>query len=120
MVRLSPVLPVVLCLAFPAAAADLPARADALLQRGKPFVDVKPGGDDASGLILGAIDITAPIETVWSVVTDCALAPKMATNLKSCRVVDRDPAGRWEVREQVSRGGLIPSVRSVFRSDFDK
>lgn len=120
MARLLALLGLALGLAQPAAAADLPSRADALLQRGKPFVDVRPGGDDASGLILGAIDISAPIETVWSVVTDCALAPKMATNLKSCRILERDPQGRWEVREQISRGGLIPSVRSVFRSDFDK
>lgn len=106
--------------ATPALALDLPAKAEALLQRGKPYVEVRPDPDGSSGLILGAIDVRAPIEAVWAVVTDCDLAPKMVTSLKSCRVVERDPAGRWEVREQVSKGGLLPSVRSVFRSDFDK
>jgi uncharacterized membrane protein len=71
-------------------------------------------------VILGAIDVPAPIEAVWAVITDCDLAPKMVASLKSCRIVERDPDGRWEVREQVSKGGLIPSVRSVFRSDFEK
>ena len=120
MARPFPALLLIFAFAGPVAAADLPPRAEAILQRGRPFVDVRPGGDDSSGLILGAIDIAAPIDTVWATVTDCALAPKMATNLKSCRVLDRDPGGRWEVREQVSRGGFIPSVRSVFRSDFDR
>lgn len=117
--RILAVLLVLLAAGAPALALDLPARADALLQRGRPFVDVRPDPDGSSGLILAAIDIPAPLEVVWATVTDCSLAPKMAPNLKSCRVVGRDPAGRWEVREQISKGGLIPSVRSVFRSDYD-
>lgn len=108
-----------LAAAAPARALDLPPRADALLQKGRPFVEVRPDPDGSSGLILGAIDVPAPLEVVWATVKDCDLAPKMAPNLKSCRIVDRDPAGRWDVREQVSKGGFIPSMRSVFRSDYD-
>src|SRR4051812_1038708 len=104
----------------PALALDLPPKAEPVLARGKPYVEVRPDADGSSGVILGAIDVPAPIEAVWAVITDCDLAPKMVASLKSCRVVERDPAGRWEVREQVSKGGLIPSVRSVFRSDFEK
>jgi hypothetical protein len=109
----------VLATAVPARALELPARAEAALQKGRPFVEVRPDPDGSSGLILGAIDIPAPLEVVRATVRDCDLAPKMAPNLKSCRIVERDPAGRWDVREQVSRGGFIPSIRSVFRSDFD-
>jgi hypothetical protein len=109
-----------LAFASPAQALDLPPRAEAVLQRGRPFVEVKPAPDGSSGEILGAIDIPAPLEAVWATITDCSLAPKMATDLKSCRVLERDPGGRWEVREHVSKGGLIPPVRSVFRSDYDK
>jgi uncharacterized protein YndB with AHSA1/START domain len=110
---------VFLSAAAPALALDLPARADAVLQKGRPFVDVRPDADGSSGQILAAIDIAAPLDAVWATVTDCALAPRMAPNLKSCRVVERDPAGRWEVREQISKGGFIPPIRSVFRSDYD-
>jgi uncharacterized membrane protein len=70
-------------------------------------------------VIEAAIDIAAPPEVVFKVITDCDLAPKMVTSLKSCRVVDRDPAGRWDVREQVSKMTFVPSVTNVFRSDFD-
>ena len=43
----------------------------------------------------------------------------MVANLKSCRIVERDPQGRWDVREHVSKMTLLPSVRSVFRSDYE-
>ncbi|HEY9235177.1 MULTISPECIES: SRPBCC family protein [Phenylobacterium] len=76
-----------------------------------------PGG--ASGLIRGVVEIDAPPEAVWKVLLDCDLAPRMVRSLRSCRVLARDPAGRWDVREHVSRNGLLPSVRSVFRSDYD-
>lgn len=107
-------------LATPAAAVELPAQAAAILEQGRPFVAVTPGPDGSSGAILAAIDIAAPIEVIFATITDCALAPRMARNLKSCRLVDRDPAGRWEVREQVSKAGFLPPVRSVFRSDYDR
>src|SRR5690606_34501384 len=94
------------------------AAARAVLATGKPYVRVasEPGG---VGVIRAAIDIDAPPEVVWRVMVDCALAPRMVADLKSCRVLDRDPAGRWDVREHVSRNFPLPQVRSVFRSDYD-
>jgi uncharacterized membrane protein len=92
---------------------------DAVLAQGPPFVEVRADPDGESGLIRGAIDIAAPPELVFQVVTDCDLATKMVSSLKSCRILERDPAGRWDVREQVSKMTFLPSVRSVFRSDYD-
>ena len=71
-------------------AADLPERAQAQLERGRPFVEVSPGADGSSGVILAAIDVAAPQGVVWSVMTDCDLAPKMVAGLKSCRVLERE------------------------------
>lgn len=106
--------------ATPAAAFDVPPRGQALLDRGRPYVDVRPDDAGASaGLIRGVIDVAAPREAVFATITDCALAPKMAANLKSCRILERDPAGRWDVREHVSRATFLPSVRSVMRFDYD-
>lgn len=101
-----------------ARALDLPPRATEVLDQGRPYVDVRPDTDGSSGAVRGVIDIAAPIEVVWKVMTDCELAPKMVANLKSCRVVERDPAGRWDVREYVSRRNILPPVRNVFRSDY--
>lgn len=113
------VLTAILLAAGPARALELTPRAEALLDRGRPYAEVTPGPDGSSGVIRAAIDIAAPQAAVWAVMTDCELAPRMVANLKSCRIVERDPQGRWDVREQISKGGFIPSVRSVFREDFE-
>jgi carbon monoxide dehydrogenase subunit G len=102
-----------------AAALELPPKAQAALDRGRPYAEVKPDADGSSGVIRAAIDIAAPPEVIWSVMTDCDLAPKMVANLKSCRILERDPQGRWDVREQISKMTFVPSVRSVFREDFE-
>ena len=99
---------------------DLDGRAIATLGRGAPFVDAMADPGGASGIIHAAVDIDAPPEVVWDLVVDCALAPYMAVNLKSCRVLGAAPNGSWDLREHVSRGPWPPSVRSVFRSDYDR
>jgi carbon monoxide dehydrogenase subunit G len=105
--------------ARPAWATDLPERAHDQLDHGRPYVEVRPGADGSSGVILAAIDVAAPQSVVWSVMTDCDLAPKMVANLKSCRILERDPQGRWDVREEISKMTFAPSVRTVYREDFE-
>ncbi|HEX3699664.1 MAG TPA: SRPBCC family protein [Phenylobacterium sp.] len=119
MLRLLALTAAALSLASAARALDLPPRAETLLDRGRPYVDVRPDPDGESGLIQAAIDVAAPAETVFRVITDCELAAKMVDSLKSCRVLERDPAGRWDVREEVSKMTFVPSVTNVFRSDYD-
>ena len=109
----------VLAAASPALAAELPDRAQAQLDRGRPYVEVHPDADGSSGVILAAIDVAAPQGVVWSVMTDCDLATRMVANLKSCRILDRDPQGRWDIREEVTKMTFTPSVRTVYREDFD-
>jgi len=113
------VIAVLLLAPAPARAWEPDAAALARLARGRPVVEVRAAPGGAAGLIRAAIEIDAAPEVVWSVLVDCALAPRMVANLKSCRVLQADPAGAWDVREHVSRAGLLPSVRSVFRSDYD-
>ena len=106
--------------ALPARALDLPPRAEDLLARGRPWVEVKPDTDDVSGVVRAAIDVPAPQAVVWRLMTDCDLAPKLVASMKSCRILERDPDGRWDVREQVSKPVLWPSVRTVYREEFEK
>lgn len=103
----------------PALAADLPDHARSMLDRGRPYVEVKPAADGASGVILAMIDVAAPVAVVWDVMTDCDLAPRMVANLKSCRILERDPQGRWDIREEITRATFTPSVRTVYREDFE-
>lgn len=103
-----------------AANATAPSAAEeAALARGRPFVAVRADSGGDGGVIRGAINVAAPPDTVFRVITDCDLAPKMVTTLKSCRILERDPAGRWDVREQVSKMTLLPPVRNVFRSEYE-
>lgn len=108
-----------LLLPTPALAFDVPARAEAVLAKGQPFVEVSAAADGAS-LVQGAIDIAAPAEVIWATVTDCEHAPEMSPNLKSCRVLQRAPDGRWEVREQITKAGLLPALRNVMRAEYDR
>lgn len=98
-----------------------PTRAEAaVLDQGRGFVQVSPDPDGASGFIRAGIDIAAPLEVVWRVMTDCALAPRIAVGLKSCRVLQKDPQGRWDLREHVFRLiPLLPEIRTEFRTDFE-
>lgn len=91
----------------------------AKLARGDVHADVSPAGEDASGVIHAAVDIDAPPEIVWTTILDCNRAGRMAPGVRSCRVVEKDPAGRWDVREMTVRwASIAPTFRTVFRSDF--
>jgi hypothetical protein len=46
--------------------------------------------------------------------------PKLMVNVQYCHVLQRDPGGRWDLREQVTRASLLPSVRTVMHSDYDE
>jgi hypothetical protein len=110
----------VIVAAGPGHALDLPPRAQAALERGRPWVEVRPDADGRSGQVRAAIDIAASRETIWALMLDCDAAIRMVANLKSCRILEGDPQGRFDVREQVSRAAFLPSVRSVYRSDYER
>jgi uncharacterized protein YndB with AHSA1/START domain len=111
---------VLLAAAPPARTLELPERAETALAQGRPFVDVAAGADGVSGVVRAAIDVPAPREVVWRLMTDCELATKFVANLKSCRVLERAPDGGWDVREEVSKGSLFGEVRTVYRETFEK
>jgi carbon monoxide dehydrogenase subunit G len=91
----------------------------AKLAKGDVHADVSPAGDGASGVVHAAVDIEAPPEIVWITILDCNRAGRMAPGVQSCRVVEKDPGGRWDVREMIVRWApLAPTFRTLFRSDF--
>lgn len=88
------------------------------LIRGQAWSEVSASTEGAA-LIHAAIDIAAPPKTVWVVMNDCRVAPRLVTTLVSCKIVEADPQHRWEVKEQVTRGNVfVPTLRNVVRSDF--
>jgi uncharacterized membrane protein len=84
-----------------------------------PTIDARPDARGASGDVSASIEINASPAKVWAVLIDCAGVPRLMVNVRSCRVLSHDPAGRWDVREQVTNASLLPAVRTVLRSDYD-
>lgn len=104
----------------PAAAFDLTPKALAALDRGEAYAEVMPDLDGVSGRVRAVVDIDAPPEKVWAMMTDCATAGRMLTNLASCRILAGDQRRGWDVREHVTRRNLVfPRMRIVFRSDYE-
>ena len=89
-----------------------------VLQRGQVFIEVIGEADNRHGVIHAAIDIAAPRERVWQVMTDCARTPVLMAH-STCRVVSGDIRTGSDVREQVTAGNvLFPSMHNVVRSDY--
>jgi carbon monoxide dehydrogenase subunit G len=84
-----------------------------------PIVTVT-SGDNLTAVIHGQVDVSAPRATVWRLLVDCDKSVRIMVGAKSCKVLQRDPAGRWDMREQVSKGGgLSPTVKIIIRSQYD-
>ncbi|MEN9708572.1 MAG: hypothetical protein RIQ68_980 [Pseudomonadota bacterium] len=55
---------------------------------------------------------------IWSVLTNCARAKEFIPHFEICRVVEKDPAGRWDLRENISNPPFLPRIRTMVRSDY--
>ncbi len=60
----------------------------------------------------------APAQQIWSVLTDCSRAPAFVPHLESCRILGKDQAARWDVRENIVNPPLLPRMRTIVRSDY--
>lgn len=103
-----------------AQAFELTPKAQAALDRGEAYAEVSPDPDGVSGKVSAVIDIEATPARVWKVMTDCATAGKMITNLARCTIVSGDIRQGADVREHVTRRSLfLPAMRIVFRSVYE-
>jgi hypothetical protein len=91
----------------------------ARLERGEVVAEVRPDPGRSSGVIEGAVIVHAPAAKVWGLLTDCAGTPRLVALVKSCRILEADPAGAWDVREHILDFGLpLLRFRDVFYSDY--
>ena len=99
------------CLALALLAAPAPAQAQNY--DAAPVVTGRRDGDNG-GAARASMDVHAPPDAVWAVLSDCDSATRFMRNLISCRVLDHGDG--WDVREHRVRGGPFRGVmRNVSR-----
>jgi hypothetical protein len=86
----------------------------------EPIVHVEPDEKANAAHVRASIDIAAPPLAVWGVITDCARQPQIVPSLVSCRIVQHDPGGHWDIREHVINcAALLPKLRTVVRTSYE-
>jgi len=87
----------------------------------EPSISVAPVQSDKGEVmqVRASIRISAAPEAVWAVISDCVGAPRIILHLESCRISERDPRGRWDVREHVINPPLLPKMRTTVRNEFE-
>jgi len=80
---------------------------------------VRDARDGSHGL-RAEFDIAAPVSVVWAVLVDCDTAAQHVPGMKSCRVLEQDRGGLWDIREHRVKLPWFPLVlRNVVRSDYE-
>ena len=74
--------------------------------------------DDRAIDVLGVIDIPAPKNIVWNIMTDCAQTEIIVPKMKSCKIVETAADKSWDIREQKSKINFMMTHTSRFRSDY--
>jgi ribosome-associated toxin RatA of RatAB toxin-antitoxin module len=91
------------------------------LAAGEVVVHTVLDGDEPRGRVHAAVRINAAPEAIWRVMMDCERAPSFIPGLKGCRRIEAGPDGTWElVEHQVKYSWYMPTVRYVFRADYQK
>ena len=62
--------------------------------------------------------LSLPHKKIWATLTDCGRARDFIPHFESCRIIDKDPAGRWDLRENISNPPFLPRNRTIIRSDY--
>ena len=86
-------------------------------------LDLSPVRDprDGSRGLRAEFAIAAPISVVWAVLVDCDTAAQHVPGMQSCKVLEQDPAGLWDIREHRVKLPWFPLVlRNVVRSDYER
>jgi ribosome-associated toxin RatA of RatAB toxin-antitoxin module len=74
--------------------------------------------DGSAWRIEVTVMMSASQRQIWSELTNCARAKDFIPHFETCRVMEKDPANRWDVRENISNPPFLPRIRTVIRSDY--
>lgn len=99
---------------------NMDAQALSRLHAGEVLVEIAADETgEADGLINAAIELPAPPDKVFAVMTDCKRALKFVEHLTVCKVLERGADGSYDIREHHTRWlSILPEMVSVFRSEY--
>ena len=101
---------------------ELSAAQSAAVRAGEVVVVATRGPDGAQrdgAAVQAAVEVPAPVATLFRIMTDCAAAPSWVPHLVRCTVLERDPAGQWElISHEVDYGWFAPKIFYVFRATY--
>ena len=86
---------------------------------GTVFYQTERGERPQIVVIKLAVEIAAPPQVIWDILTACQIAPEYVPNVQSCRKVETLDGGRADLFVQVIKPAFfIPSFEHVFRLDY--
>jgi hypothetical protein len=86
---------------------------------GMVFYQTERGERPQVVVIKLAVDIAAPPQVIWEILTACQIAPEYVPNVQSCRKLEVLDNGRAELFVQVIKPVFfIPSFEHVFKLDY--
>jgi hypothetical protein len=88
-------------------------------QPGNIDLKVSLGPAAQSGQASASVRIHADRPTVWSLLTNCANAPRLVPGLLDCAVIATAPDGSWQlIRHEIDYSWYVPRLTFVFRADY--
>ncbi len=86
---------------------------------GMVFYETERGERPQVVVIKLAVEIAAPPQVIWDILTACQIAPEYVPNVQSCRKIEALDGGRSDLFVQVIKPAFfIPSFEHVFRLDY--
>ena len=86
---------------------------------GMVFYQTERGERPQVVVIKLAVDIAAPPQVIWEILTACQIAPEYVPNVQSCRKLEVLDKGRAELFVQVIKPVFfIPSFEHVFKLEY--
>jgi|HubBroStandDraft_6_1064221.scaffolds.fasta_scaffold195510_2 uncharacterized protein YndB with AHSA1/START domain len=92
----------------------------ARLDRREVLLPPDPNHDGNDASFRAAIEIDAPAERVFRIMTDCVQALKFVPGLTRCAVLETAPDGSWQtILHEVSYRWFLPRASYVFRAEYE-
>ena len=89
---------------------------DTLLAQTAPIIAVSEEG--SAWRIKVEARLAVSPKQLWAALTDCNQARDFIPHFESCRILEKESAGKWDIRENISNPPFLPRNRTIIRSVY--